>query len=183
MIQFLAILVLTPALAAVLFDLAGISGTPLAFAGASLLSSSIFYAFIAYMPNAPFFFGIPAWILGAVFALVELLALIADRNLALLLLFIVRVGGALVTAKSFGLAAEVPWIPSIPIGRGGTKSPGRSPRRGKKSAPLTVVKEDQFAALDIDSILDQVSAFGVDSLTSEQKKKLKAYSKDRKKNR
>ena len=45
-----------------------------------------------------------------------------------------------------------------------------------------VPDEQRFEDLGIDDILDQINAFGMDSLSSEQKKILKQYSKGRKKN-
>lgn len=184
MAQFLVVLVLIPSVAATLLDLIGFA--PIVLNGGDLLGSAIFYAFVAHMPTAKFFFGIPGWVLAAVFVALEILSLLADRNSALLLLLFIRVAGTVVAARSFGLAQDLPMIPRIAIpgggGGGGGSSGGRGRGKSKRtSAPLSVVQDNRFEDLDIDAILDQVSAFGVDSLTSEQKKRLKAYSKNRKK--
>ncbi|MEZ5381750.1 MAG: rhomboid family intramembrane serine protease [Microthrixaceae bacterium] len=193
MAQFLAVLVLIPSLVAVVLDLAFVD-TTIAFTGSSVvsLSGAVFYAFVAYMPRARFFFGIPAWVLAAVFVAVEILSLVGQRDGVFLLLVVLRVALTLVATRAFGLAEELQWIPKVPIGSLATPSTsgggGRGRRRKPKRAPrsdarLSVVENDSFETLEIDAILDQVSALGVDSLTSDQKKRLKAYSKDRKKKR
>ncbi len=198
MAKFLGTLVLIPSGIALVLDLIGMSGTPLSFGGARILSAAIFYAYIAFMPNAKFFFGIPGWMMGVVFFGLEVLQAIGDRNTAYLLLVVFGAGFTLLATKAFGLAEEVPWIPDLRTVGGGsaggaTQAPARGPskrirrpKRSKSSADLSVVPDpvssvDDFDEMGIDEILDQVNAFGMESLSSDQKRKLKDYSKRKKK--
>lgn len=189
MAQFLVVLVFIPSILALALNLAGIAGTPLSFFGGSFISSALFYSYVAYLPTAKFWFGIPGWVFAAVFFGLEVLGAIAERNLGALLFVIGRVALWLLAAKAFGLADDAHWIPDprSPGTRTGGGGSGGMPRprgRSKRSkADLSVVGPpvDNFDEMGIDAILDQVSANGVDSLSSAQKKKLKEYSKQRKK--
>ncbi len=193
MAKFLLALVLIPSVVALFLYAFGFGS--FAMFGGQLVSSGIFYTFVAYMPGAKFFFGIPGWVIAAVFFALEALAHIADRNTAGLLFLFLRVGGVLLAAKAFGLANEVAWIPDLRVlgGGGAGKAPqqkargGRSRRRrpGKDDAatrPMVVV-DSSFEEMGIDDILDQISAFGMDSLNAAQRKKLDAYSKGRRKDK
>ncbi len=197
--SYLAILILTPPVLAQLIDLTGVSGTPtplIVGIPASLLSSALFYSYIAHIPNAQFFFGIPGWVIGAVFFVIRLLQVIEIRNTALIILVIMALICTLLTAKAFGLAEELDFIPDLRGGKGAsgaaaspTPKRARRPRRGRKGgADLSVVPGppvdngvDDFDQMGIDEILDQVNAFGMESLSSDQKRKLKEYSKRKKK--
>lgn len=201
MATYLGAMILIPSVLALILDLSGISGTPISFLAlidipASLVSSALFYSYVAHIPNAQFFFGIPGWVMGAVFFVIRLLQVIQQRNLALIILTVLALVITLLTAKAFGLAEEVAWIPDLKGARGQqtqsaprqTKRP-RRPKRSRKGGPdLTVVpgapvtsSVDDFDEMGIDEILDQVNAFGMESLSSEQKRRLKEYSKRKKK--
>ena len=186
MAQFLATLVLITSVLAFVLNLAGLGTGPLS---SSLLSSALFYSYVAHMPGAKFWFGIPGWVFAAGYFVLEALAAIGERNLGALLFLIGRIGLWLLAAKSFGLADDAHWIPDprpsgSRSGTGGSVGMPRPKGRSKRSkADLSVVGPpvDNFDEMGIDAILDQVSANGVDSLSSAQKKKLKEYSKQRKK--
>ncbi len=201
MATYLGIMILIPSVLALILDLSGISGTPISFLAlipipASLVSSALFYSYVAHIPNAQFFFGIPGWVIGAVFFVIRLLQVIQSRNLALIILTVLALVVTLLTAKAFGLAEEITWIPDLRGGRAqqpqaaaGRAKKIRRPRRGRKGGPdLTVVPGppvntgvDDFDEMGIDEILDQVNAFGMESLSGDQKRRLKEYSKRKKK--
>lgn len=163
------------------------------------ISSALFVALVLAMPGAQSFFGLPLWALIAVLYVVRLLVLIQDRWWADVYLELVVLGATMVIARAFGLAEAYPWIPDVrPLlaktpgggtsaGSASSYSPGspRKPlgRRGRKAASDTpiVAVDSSFEEMGIDEILDQISAFGMDSLSPSQKKKLDAYSKGRKK--
>lgn len=194
MARFLGIQILGISLIALVIAL--LFGQPLAFGGIDYLQAALFYTFIAYLPQARFFFGIPGWVLGVVFFVIEFLQLLEFRSTALLALLVARVAFALLAAKAFGLAEQVEWIPDVRPAANRTEAspsygaPSRAPRaprpgraKKRKADHLSVVPDEQrFEDLGIDDILDQINAFGMDSLSSEQKKILKQYSKGKKKN-
>ncbi len=203
MATYLGLMIIIPPVLAQLIDITQVAGTPtpLLDAGipAGVVWGALFYTFIAHMPNAPFWFGIPGWVLGAVFFVIRLLQVMQIRNTALIILFILSLVCTLLAAKAFGLAEELDFIPDLSGGRGTgvaaatprPKKRSRRPKRGRKGgADLTVVPGppgaesggiDDFDEMGIDEILDQVNAFGMESLSSEQKRKLKEYSKRKKK--
>ncbi len=198
MARYLAVQVLGISVIALI--IAAVFQETIAFAGVDYISSALFFTFIAYLPGVRFFFGIPGWVFGAVFFVIEFLQLLEFRSIALLVLLVARVAFILLMAKVFGLAEEVEWIPDLrpasrrgpsagptssgaAFGGGVTRTPKRPGRGKKKKAEhLSVVPDEQrFEDLGIDDILDQINAFGMDSLSSEQKKILKQYSKGKKK--
>lgn len=192
MAKYLAYLIL---ICSVLAQILYAIGLPTSYALTSaLLSAGVFYTFLTYRPGVRFFFGIPGWILGAVFFSLEALQLLEFRSFGDLAFLFLRVGGFFLLAKVFGLANDVDWIPDLRTAVPASKTPshasGGSRRRGRKrsssakaaaSARPMVVVDSSFEEMGIDEILDQISAFGVESLNDAQRKKLDAYSKGRKK--
>lgn len=165
--------------------------------GANRISSALFYTLILLRPGIRFFFGIPAWALGGVFLLIEFLALLQDRDWTGVIFFFLALGGIALAAKAFGLANDVAAIPDVrklqpsgatePSGYSAPSSERPTSRRRRSSkkrgtgAPPIVGVDASFEEMGIDEILDQISAFGMDSLNASQRKKLEAYSKGRKK--
>ncbi|MDQ3738070.1 MAG: rhomboid family intramembrane serine protease [Actinomycetota bacterium] len=145
-VWFLGLITVIPGLVATFVDLPQAGIRPVEF--------GVFLVFIAEYPYIRFFFGIPAWILGAVFLGIEVLQLVSDRNSEALVFLFVTLAVAALTARSFGLLETVPWIPKLPLpgtrakGRSGWSSRGSSrvrgnrppSRSGRSSAPGDVVK-------------------------------------------
>lgn len=183
MLRFLVILGLIPVVALLVLHVTGIDRG--AFVGVSIIGSGLFYAFIAYMPTARSFFNIPLWWIGAFFFGITILGAISARNTQAFVLEIAVVGGALVAARSFGLAPELDWIPNLSAGGGAsggaprTRSP--KPSRARRKSNLQAVApdpvQDDLADMEIDSLLDQVANDGLDSLTKAQRKRLEEHSK------
>ncbi len=180
-----------PAFVVTLF--AWLSGSGLAFSGLRYLELGILCAFAARWPKAPFFFGIPAWVLAAVIVGIESLQAIGTRGSAAMLLLLAVVGVALVTIRSMGFADESPWIPKVPLpaSMGGTPTPRGGPNmsrpakkrpskgRGKLRSvppPPSPIQND-LNDMEIDALLDQVANDGLDSLTKDQRKALEQHSK------
>ena len=65
--------------------LVGLIAPGTVLAGVSFVQFVVLLLWIAEYPRRPFFFGIPAWIIGAVLVAVQLLSLTAARDLAGLL--------------------------------------------------------------------------------------------------
>ncbi len=184
---FLGILTIVPAVIATLvgFNVYGLE----------YLQLGVFIVFIAEHPTARFFFNIPGWVIGAVIVGLQVLQLAGNRNgdgLVFLLVLLVTAGLA---ARSFGLATQLPWIPVLPMpGAGVEKSSPKKRRKGGSPATTrsrqTVVEgpwaapnmprpspDAAAAQAELDVLLDKISAGGLDSLTSDEKKRLNELSK------
>ena len=186
---FLAILTVVPGIVGALVDLPQAGIRPLEFA--------VFLVFVAEYPFARFFFGVPAWAIGAIFVGIEVLQLIGLRNERGIVFLFVSIATAAVAARSFGLAASLPWIPRLPLPGSRTTTrprrstkPTRSTRSAKSSSGRTVVEgpwgqptrpapspTEVAAQLELDDLLDKISATGMDSLTPAEKRRLNELSK------
>lgn len=181
-------LVLIPALvSAAVGIIAPVSG----IFGWRFVELGILVAFAAAFPTARFFFGIPAWAIAGVIVVVDALQLISARGTGGLIFFAVLVAVALIGIRSLGFADEVEWIPSIALPAsltGQTSRPTKSQRAqrsvrstGKshlRSVPApTDNANEALNDREIDELLDQVSANGIDSLTKAQRKRLEDHSK------
>jgi len=113
----LTVLAVVPGLVATLLDISLEGIRPLEF--------GVFLIFIAEFPYVRFFFGIPAWVLGAVFVAIEVLQLLGLREEERILLLFISIAVAAVTARTMGLAQSLPWIPALPIGGANANSTRR----------------------------------------------------------
>ena len=143
---------------------------------------AVFVVFCCEYPHARFFFGIPAWVLAVVFVGIQVLQLTGTRaGYSLIFLFAVLATGML-TTKAFGHAAEVPWIPRLPVGAGQHHT--RPPRAKKRrpSGPTVVAGPWGGSApppeqREIDALLDKIAKGGLDSLTPHERRRLDEVSR------
>jgi membrane associated rhomboid family serine protease len=190
----------------ILAVLPGLVGTAvdLPQAGLRPIELAVFLVFVAEYPYIRFFFGIPAWAIGAVFLGIEVLQLLGDRNEEGIIFLFVTIAAAAITTRSMGLLSSLPWIPAIPIGRSSAKrrsSRKRSGRSSKKRGgggevvagpwpssrpgpssssrlPQPPPTAEHLAdQAELDSLLDKISDRGMDGLTSEEKRRLNELSK------
>jgi membrane associated rhomboid family serine protease len=185
---FLAILTVVPA---VIGALVGFN-----VAGLEYLELGVFIVFIAEHPTARFFFNIPGWVIGAVIVGLQFLQLAGDRNGDGLVFLLVLLATAGLAARSFGLATQLPWIPKLPMpgagsGRGSAPKRRRSGGTATKARSRQTVVEGPWASpgstlpspdaaaaqAELDVLLDKISAGGLDSLTSDEKRRLNDLSK------
>jgi hypothetical protein len=183
---FLVIVTVVPAIVATFLDLPQYGIRPVEFA--------VFLVFIAEYPFARFFFGIPAWAIGAVFVGLEILQLIGLRNEKGIVFLFVSIATAAVAARSFGLAASLPWIPRVPLpgsspgGRRSTRAVrpsrrstgGRTVVEGPWGAPAQRMPQSSSAMaaqMELDDLLDKISASGMSSLSPAEKRRLNELSK------
>ena len=173
-------------------------------AGIRPVEMAVFLVFVVEYPYIRFFFGIPAWVIGAVILGIEILQLLGERNeKGILFLFVVLAVAAL-TARTMGLLANLPWVPALPIGgnpsgrrrrskssrgrrssRGGDvvagpwASSSRSGPTGTASLPQPPVSAIDAAAdqAELDALLDKISESGMDGLSSDEKRRLNELSK------
>jgi membrane associated rhomboid family serine protease len=185
MAGFFAAIIVIPAIVGTLLDLPQ--------AGIRAVEFVVLLTFIAENPFVRFFFGIPAWVLGAVFVGLEFLQLVGDRDGRGLIFYLITFVVAAIAARTIGLFDAYPWIPAIPLPRRGHHRPTRSssgrtkaPSRGSGqvvegpwSAPPPPRPSPDAAAAqaELDSLLDKISATGLDSLTADEKRRLNELSK------
>ncbi|MCP5027359.1 MAG: hypothetical protein GY929_13845 [Actinomycetia bacterium] len=181
MVRYVAYLTLVPPVVLLLLDLSFIPGSASFLGTADLLAMALILTFIIHMPGARFFFGIPGWVLAVVIVGVNVLGLLSDRAWHSLVFLLALVAATLLAARSFGLADSVTWVPRLPL-PGGEPGPAKSPRskRHLKVAEANPI-QSQLEDMEIDAILDQVAAEGLDSLSRAQRKRLEQQAKKRKK--
>ncbi len=141
-----------------------------ALAGLSGLGMLLVLVYIAEHPSRPFFFNIPAWIVGAVIVGIQILSGIFTRSWVELLVLLTSLLGAAVLARSLGLLTAydaVGWIRlsgGRPSPRGGTGNVRYGPWEGS-SVP-------QHETDELDSLLDKIAANGLGSLTERERRRL-----------
>lgn len=195
------------ALLAMLIVLPGIVGTLLDLpqAGVRSVELAVLLIFIAEYPNIRFFFGIPAWVLGLVYVVTDILQISADGTGDQLLFYLMSLVIAAFAARAVGMLSAYPWIPQIPLpdaltgvrssgprrsARGKVRGSGRKPSRRStdrdpvvqgpwsQPAPPRPPSPDAAAAqAELDRLLDKISAGGLESLTAEEKRRLNELSK------
>lgn len=159
--------------------------------GLRFVELGVFVAFIARYPTARFFFGIPGWVIGAVFVGLDILRFTGDRWWLWVMMVLISCGTALLGIRSMGFADEATWIPMVPLPArfgGGVPSGGRQRapkakrRRGGESGtvvsgPWSGPVPDFVDQEEIDRLLDKVAATGLSSLTKEERARLEAASR------
>ncbi|MEP7113629.1 MAG: DUF6576 domain-containing protein [Ilumatobacteraceae bacterium] len=166
--RFLAMIIVIP----------GIVGTALDLpqAGVHTVQLVVLLTFIAEYPNVRFFFGIPAWVLGAVYVAAEVLQLAGDRDGRRLLFFVVSLLVGALAARAVGMLETFPWIPkvSMPHRR---REPKRSRRPAVVAGPWAGTTTTSAAQGELDELLDKISATGMSSLSKSEKERLNELSK------
>ncbi len=165
--------------------------------GLSLPFLGLAAGFSAAMPQARSFFNIPFWAIVAFIFLVRLLSLLTLGSLGGLAMLISTGAIGLIMTRSLGFS-NVEWIPSVPLPASvtgqdvvGTQSPSRSkssrkkPKRSKrgKTSHLQSVPTAPVSEAEVDALLDQVNAFGIDSLSKEQKATLERHAEQMRRRR
>ena len=143
----------------------------------------ILLLWIAEYPRRPFFFGIPAWVVGAVLVGIQVLGTILVRDLAGLLSLAVTAVVTVFLARGLGLLSDLSWLPGR---RGGTRRHPRlkASRRGAK--PSRSEHRAARHASDserMDALLEKISAEGIHSLTKAERKELDALRERRRRGR
>ena len=165
---FLVMIILIPGLVGTALDLPQ--------AGIHTVQLVVLLTFIAEYPNVRFFFGIPAWVLGAVYVAAEVLQLTGDRAGRRLLFFVVSLLVGALAARAVGMLENFPWIPKISM-----PHRRRGPRQSRRPAVVAgpwagsgTVSHDQS---ELDDLLDKISATGMNSLSKTEKERLNELSK------
>ena len=137
-------------------------------AGLSVLTTALIVAIATMTPFAPSFFQIPIWILATGFVAYSSLVALADRAWGTLIAEVVAAIVAIGYIVYLGRAHEV--ISDAPIAQKVTE---QKQKRAHLQAVPNVSDEE------MNQILDKISSQGMKSLTKDEKKKLKSFSKKR----
>lgn len=154
--------------------------------GLSILGIALLCVFALDNPGAMFFFGIPAWVLAAVYVGIDVLRYLGDGAYEALVLEIAVIVIALGGARQFGMLDEIAFIPRVGGGRpagASSRAPQRS--RSKKgngdvvAGPWTAPAptHSPLEELELNQLLDKISASGMDSLSKQEKARLNELSK------
>jgi hypothetical protein len=189
----LLLLAVIPGITGVLLDIIDYSLAPVELA--------VFLVFIAEYPTVRFFFGIPAWAIGAVIVGIQVLQYLGYRETERIVLLFVTIAVAALTARSMGLAQSLPWIPKLPYpgesgsrrrrqrtrrsssrgdvidGPWGATSRGAPPRAGAPLPQPPRAADELQDQAELDHLLDKISANGMDGLTADEKRRLNELSK------
>jgi len=156
----------------------GLVGTALNLpqAGIHTIQLIVLLTFIAEYPNVRFFFGIPSWVLGAVYVAAEFLQLLGDRAGRNLMFFVVSLFVAVFAARAWGMLEGYPWIPKIGVPHRDRK-PKRSRRPAVVAGPWAGSNAFSHDQTELDDLLDKISATGMNSLSKAEKERLNELSK------
>jgi membrane associated rhomboid family serine protease len=165
---FLTLIILIPGLVGTALDLPQ--------AGVHTIQLVVLLTFIAEYPNVRFFFGIPAWVLGAVYVAAEVLQLTGDRAGRHLLFFVVSLLVGALAARGVGMLEGYPWIPKISMPHR-RREPRRSRRPAVVAGPWAGTSTVSAAQSELDELLDKISATGMSSLSKAEKERLNELSK------
>ena len=137
-------------------------------AGLGTIEFLLLILWIAEYPRRPFFFNIPAWVVGAILVGVQVLGLIAARDLSGLLSLLLSFLLVAIVARSVGLLGEYSWIPGRVVrGRPVAARAPRVPRASARQASRHASDRER-----LDALLDQINASGLNSLTESQRREL-----------
>ena len=152
-------------------------------AGLDAIQFIVLLLWIAEYPRRPFFFGIPAWVVGAVLVAIQVLQLIMIRNVAGLVSLVLTGIVAMFIARAFGLLSELTFLPGGPGGRGGSRPApvvrAAKPSRARQKAAARQASDHER----MDALLEKISEQGIHSLTPAERKELEALRERRRKGR
>lgn len=166
--------------------------TVLTFSGAAavgigLLGTAMLCIFAADQPNAPFFFGIPAWLIAVIFVALDVLQYLGQRWYGNLVQLLLTIALAMIVMRQFGeLRETMGFIPQVAGGKGGNRGGGSRPaakpaKRKKQSRDFDrVVTPGPWNApspgdqAEMDRLLDKMNSVG---LSDAERKRLSELGK------
>jgi membrane associated rhomboid family serine protease len=151
-------------------------------AGFRFVELGVFVAYVAERAHARFMFNIPAWVMVAVIIGLDVLQLLGDRLFRYLVVEFVIIAIALLVSRAYGMASDTPWVPKLALPGSGTPAKKKAKRGKEKLAAVPATapagpKLDLSAQVEMDGLLDKISAGGMDSLSSAERKRLEQLSK------
>ena len=175
----IALMTVLPAAVVSLFDFTADTGQAY---GLSILAIALLVVYAFDSPNAVWFFNIPLWVLASVFVLLDVLQYLGNRFFGALLVELGAILVGMVTARQYGMLNELQFIPRF-VGAPSSKKPKSRRASGSGSAVIAgpwATPEPAHTAVDqleLDGLLDKISAHGIDSLSRSEKTRLNELSK------
>lgn len=153
--------------------------------GLGTLGIALLVIFALDNPTAMFFFGIPAWVIAAIYVGIDALRYLGDRAYEPLVLELMVILVGLVGARQCGLLSHLQFIPAIGGARNRTSGgrPKPAKRKGRSAGPTVVdgpwgqPTHSPLDQTELDLLLDKISANGIDSLSKTEKARLNELSK------
>lgn len=147
-------------------------------AGVGTFELIVLLLFIGEAPRRPFFFGIPAWVIGAVIVGIRVIQLSAAGMWGALAALMLTLVGAAYVARSFGLLTGWTWLPFS-----GPRRRKPKLRRVPSAAPASSRRKRRLSDEErLDELLAQISAGGMDSLSKREREELLKLSERRRRN-
>ncbi|MGV8908778.1 MAG: hypothetical protein ACOH1Y_07330 [Propionicimonas sp.] len=136
--------------------------------GLDFIQFLLLLLWVAEYPSRPFFFSIPAWVVGAILVAVRIFGLLAARDMSGLLSLLFSFVLVAIVARAVGLLGEYAWIPGrVAPGRPVTARGPRTTRTSTRQANRHASDRDR-----LDDLLDQINANGIGSLSEAQRREL-----------
>ena len=143
--------------------------TAIPLLGIGFLGTLMLVLFAADRPNAPFFFGIPAWIIALVFIGIDVLQFTADRLWGTLIQLVLMLGIGLVMFRHWGHASDLTFIPSFgQAGAPGSQKPKAKQKQRKQGRDFDrVVTAGPWTGpsgadqAEMDRLLDKMNSVGL----------------------
>jgi membrane associated rhomboid family serine protease len=180
--RFTRMIVIMIVLPAIVVTVLGISNG--GAVGIGLLGTAMLCIFAADQPNAPFFFGIPAWVIAVIFVALDVLQYVGNRWWGVLVQLLLTCALGLVVMRQFGeLRETMGFIPQF-MGGSKSKSVGRASapaKRKKQSRDFDrVVTQGPWSGptpgdqAEMDRLLDKMNSVG---LSDTERKRLSELGK------
>jgi membrane associated rhomboid family serine protease len=188
---FLAVTIVPAVLMTVLGALSSTLDRTTAASGLQLIFLGALWLYAATYPNVRWFEIVPLWAIAAAFSLLNLLRYSGDNQDGMVVFVLLVIAASMMAGRSLGVANAWP-IPHIPLGGSSRKSRRRAskPKRSSARSTAHTVVEGPWAATpprptpdataaqaELDVLLDKISASGLDSLSSDEKRRLNELSK------
>lgn len=152
--------------------------------GLNLLALALLVVYALDNPGATAWFGVPIWVFAAVYVGLMVLQYIGNDMYEALVMGIAVIVMALGGARQYGMLDDLGFIPRL---GGGSGAPKRSkPSRAAKQKGGDVVsgpwaapapQHSAIEELELNQLLDKISAGGIDSLNRTEKARLNELSK------
>ena len=179
--RFTVMIALMTVVPAALVSLVQFDAVAYAF-GLGILGIGLLVVFALDNPGAMFFFGIPAWVIAAVYVGIDILRYLGDRRFETLFLELGVIVVGLVTARQYGLVSSLEFIPKFGGGASKKKAGRATKRQGGSTVvsgpwPIADAGHSTLDQMELDGLLDKISAKGIDSLSRTEKSRLNELSK------